>query len=90
MELHTTTSEALAHIMYDMGKENSRLNKRVEKLGAALSPKPLFPHPISTIQLIEDSPGHARKYDKLTRILDGVHGFIAKNTKRRLNIICEA
>ena len=39
---------------------------------------------------MEDSLGHSQKFNKIARLLAGVHAFVLVNIKGRVDIISEA
>ena len=36
---------------------------------------------------MEDSSAHSWKFDRITQLLEGVHAFVMKNIKGKVNII---
>ena len=38
---------------------------------------------------MEDSPSYSQKFDKITRLLVGIHAIVMENIKRRFDIIYE-
>lgn len=75
LKLHKSIREALSHIVDDKGRENVKLRKRMVEMESSFSSLPLFPQPLSIVQLINFMT-HNLNVDKSTNLLNIICEFV--------------
>ena len=86
LKLHRATKQSLVHTIEDQGRENIKLRKLVVEFEVYLRPFPLFSWPLYIMEMI-NFVAQNLEVDGSTKLLNGIHGFVAQKIKMRIDII---